>query len=424
MLKTRLFVLMVLQLFIWGAWLPVIFGYLGNAPLSFEPWQQSWVLNAFAIGSFAAMFFSTPFADRLFSAEKFLAVSHLIGGASLLALTWVTDFPTFFTLMLIHCLAYVPTLSIANTVAFTHITDAKGEFGLVRMGGTLGWILASWPLFFILEGVAKENAMAYKANVFLYGGIVEIVLAAFCLTLPNTPPRKGDGTQPFLLFLESFKLLKHPFIAVLFVVTFIDAAVHQCFFIWTDDFLRNGVGIEAKWVMPIMSIGQIAEIGTMAVLGFFLKNLGWKLTMTFGILGHFVRFGVFALMPDNAPVVIAINVLHGICYAFFFATVYIFVDEFFPKSMRSTAQGMFNFLIFGMGPFVGTFVWPMTKYLAPRDATGKILDYQNVFLAPAGTALVAAAILFIFFRVPDRYGHELPATRHNGEGDEILGKSV
>jgi hypothetical protein len=47
-----------------------------------------------------------------------------------------------------------------------------------------------------------------------------------------------------------------------------------------------------------------------------------------------------------------------------------------------------------------------------------------VFLAPAGTALVAAAILFIFFRVPDRYGHELPANRHNGEGDEILGKSV
>ncbi|MFZ4645459.1 MAG: hypothetical protein ACOYNP_06850, partial [Gemmataceae bacterium] len=104
--------------------------------------------------------------------------------------------------------------------------------------------------------------------------------------------------------------------------------------------------------------------------------------------------------------------------------VYIFVDEFFPKSMRSTAQGMFNFLIFGMGPFVGTFVWPMTKDLAPLDAKGNILDYQNVFLAPAGTALVAAAILFIFFRVPDRYGHELPATRHNGEGDEILGKSV
>jgi nucleoside transporter len=424
MLKLKLFILMVLQLFIWGAWLPVIFGYLGNPPLSFSETQQSWVLNAFAIGSFAAMFFSTPFADRMFPAEKFLAASHLIGGGSILALTWVSDFNTFFLLMLVHCLAYVPTLSIANGLAFSHLTDAKGEFGPVRMGGTVGWILASWPLFFILQGVPKENEMAAKANVFLIAGVAEIALAFFCLSLPHTPPKKGDGTQPFLLFLESFKLLKHPFIAVLFIVTFIDAAVHQCFFIWTDTFLVKRVEIDAKWIMPIMSIGQVAEIGTMAVLGFFLKNLGWKLTMTFGILGHFVRFGVFALMPDNAPLVIAINILHGVCYAFFFATVYIFVDEFFPKSMRSTAQGMFNFLIFGMGPFVGNFVWPMTKQLAPLSDNGDILDYRNIFLAPAGTALAAAAILFIFFRVPDRYGHELPADRKEGEGDEVFGKAV
>lgn len=121
---------------------------------------------------------------------------------------------------------------------------------------------------------------------------------------------------------------------------------------------------------------------------------------------------------------IAINILHGVCYAFFFATVYIFVDEFFPKSMRSTAQGMFNFLIFGMGPFVGNFVWPMTKQLAPLSENGEILDYRNIFLAPAVTALAAAAILFIFFRVPDRYGHELPADRKEGEGDEVFGKAV
>ena len=132
MLKLKLFILMVLQLFIWGAWLPVIFGYLGNPPLSFNETQQSWVLNAFAIGSFAAMFFSTPFADRMFPAEKFLAASHLVGGGSILALTWVTDFNTFFILMLVHCLAYVPTLSIANGLAFSHLTDAKGEFGLAK----------------------------------------------------------------------------------------------------------------------------------------------------------------------------------------------------------------------------------------------------------------------------------------------------
>src|SRR3954447_14667786 len=109
--------------------------------------------------------------------------------------------------------------------------------------------------------------------------------------------------------------------------------------------------------MAAMSVGQVAEIGTMAVLGYFLKKLGWRWTMIIGILGHAARFGVFAFFPDPTLAVL-VNVLHGICYAFFFATVYIFVDEFFPKDARSSAQGLFNALILGLGPIVTNIVSP------------------------------------------------------------------
>src|SRR5204863_1240068 len=130
------------------------------------------------------------------------------------------------------------------------------------------------------------------------------------------------------------------FLLVLFVVTFFDAAVHQCYFIWTNTYLKS-IGIAANWVTPIMSIGQVAEIGTMAILGMCLARLGWRYTMVIGILGHAARFAVFAFMPYPEVAILA-NLLHGICYAFFFATVYIFVDEFFPKDARSSAQGLFN----------------------------------------------------------------------------------
>jgi len=62
------------------------------------------------------------------------------------------------------------------------------------------------------------------------------------------------------------------------------------------------------------------------------------------------RFVVFALMPDATAALVAVQVLHGICYAFFFATVYIFIDVAFPKDVRSSAQGLFNLLILGEGP--------------------------------------------------------------------------
>jgi hypothetical protein len=144
----KLFAMMFLEFFIWGAWLPLIFGYL--PALQFNAFQQSLILNAFPAAAILAMFFSNQFADRYFAAEKFLAISHLIGGISILALFWVTNFWAFFALMLIHCIFYVPTISITNSIAFASMKDAQKEFGIVRMGGTIGWIAAAWPPVFLL----------------------------------------------------------------------------------------------------------------------------------------------------------------------------------------------------------------------------------------------------------------------------------
>ncbi len=424
--RARLSAMMFLEFFIWGAWLPLIFGYLPS--LGFDATQTAWIVNAFAIGSFTAMFFSTQFADRSFAAEKFLAFSHRVGGVSILALFWVKDFWPFFLLMLVHSLFYVPTISITNSIAFANLRDPQKEFGQVRMWGSIGWIAASWPFVFLLAdwsqvpefgsvpfgewlgaalGTPKSGAelQAAKASTFLVAGIASLALAALSLTLPHTPPRKaGAGVERFA-WVEAARLLKVPFVLVLFVVTFFDAAVHQGYFVLTDTFLVKGVGIAPNWTMPVMSIGQVAEIGTMAFLGAVLKSLGWRKTMTLGILGHALRFGVFAFAPVKELVVASI-LLHGICYAFFFATVYIFIDEFFPKDARSTAQGLFNFLILGLGPFVGTFAW--LKLLAAVTTEAGI-DFRTLFLVPSATALAAAIALFLFFRPPQRAAAEVPA---------------
>src|SRR5438105_344605 len=122
-IRTRLSVMMFLEFFIWGAWLPLFFAYLPER--GFNAVQQSWILNTFAIASFVGMFFSNQFADRNFAAERFLAFSHLIGGLAFLGLVWVKSFWPFFSLMLVHCLVYVPTISITNSIAFAQMKDAQ-----------------------------------------------------------------------------------------------------------------------------------------------------------------------------------------------------------------------------------------------------------------------------------------------------------
>jgi nucleoside transporter len=392
--RSRLSVMMFLEFFIWGAWLPKCFNYLTY--LDFGTWEKAAVMNAFTIASIAAMFFSNQFADRNFAAEKFLAFSQLVGGAAMLALTWVDDFGLFFSLMLLHSLFYVPTISITNSIAFANLSNPQKDFGPVRLWGTIGWIAASWPFVLILSGTGDEAKDAIRYT-YLVAGIASFVLAGFSLTLPHTPPRPAKQGGEKLAWLEALRLLRSPFILVLFIVTFLDSTVHACYFIWTDRFLVESIGIPDRWVMPAMSVGQFAEIGTMALLGYFLKRLGWRTTMTFGILGHALRFAVFALAP-NPFLAIAINVVHGICYAFFFATVYIFVDEYFPKDARSSAQGLFNLQILGLGPCVGYFLWP---YLGDQVfKVGKEVDYRALFLVPTGLAVFAAAFLFLFFWPP------------------------
>lgn len=425
--RFKLFVMMALEFFIWGAWLPLIFGYLPS--LGFSPAQQSWILNAFPIAAIVGMFFSNQFADRNFAAEKFLAFSHLIGGLAMIGLAFTKAFWPFFGLMLVHCLLYVPTISITNSIAFANMKDPQKEFGVVRVGGTIGWILAAWPFTFILvdwdkvhaanpqglkdwlgtvlgSGLSGNALQAATTWTFIVAGVASLLLAAFSFVLPHTPPKKAAaGAGEKLAWLEAVKLLKHPFVLALWVVTLVDSFIHNCYFNWTGSFLgaareAGGVGIPGNWIMPVMSVGQIAEILTMFILGATLKRLGWRTTMIVGILGHAARFAVYAFFPQHHELIILVQILHGICYAFFFATVYIFVDAYFPKDARASAQGLFNVMILGVGALLANSICPwliQEKFTHPLT---KLTDFHGLFLVPMFAGLAAAVALALFFHPP------------------------
>ena len=387
----RLSTMMFLEYVIWGSWLPLLALYLGNV-LGFSGSQIGWIFATPAIGCVVALFVGGQLADRVMSTERLLAVLHVIGGAAMLALAFQTTFWGFFVIMLAYQLAYIPTMSLTNAIAFHHAQDSRKDFGRIRLWGTIGWIAASWPFVFILAGKTGEALEAALSSIFLVAALASFALAAFSLTLPHTPP--GRDAQASNAPLEAIRFLAVPAILVLFVVTFMDALVHQAYFQLTSPFLERS-GLAANWIMPAMSIGQIAEILTMAILGTVLSRYGWRTTMAVGIAAHALRFFVYAI-GDPLWVMVAINVVHGMCYAFFFAAVYIFVDEYFPKDSRASAQGLFNLLILGLGPFFGSLLWGRLADTL-RTASGEV-DYQTLFQAPAWLAVAAMVLLLVAFR--------------------------
>src|SRR5260370_42613634 len=170
--------------------------------LHFKGWQQHLAGRMFAIASVFGIFFSNQFADRNFAAEKFLAFSHLIGGLALVGAAFSKEFAPFFLCFLLYGLLYVPTISVTNSLAFAHLKDAAKDFGFVRMGGTIGWIVGSWPFIFLLGAPSTISAMRW---IFLGAVFLLFVVMVFDTPLLHTPPRRDMEGIDRLAWLKAVK---------------------------------------------------------------------------------------------------------------------------------------------------------------------------------------------------------------------------
>jgi nucleoside transporter len=408
----RLSVMMFLQFFVWGAWYVSQTGFMNAHGL------RNLVAWAYTVGPIAAIispFFLGMVADRFFASQKVLAVLHAVGGAAMLLVPsmtreyaggWALLHP-YIMLLMVHMLCYMPTVALTTSLSMHNLANAEKQFPIVRVWGTIGWIvgnivvggnLKDWGFpdaVWIAEG-DKSPAQFYVT------GAAGLLLGVYALTLPHTPPPLAGRktTVREALGLDALRLLKRRSFLVFILCSFLICIPLAGYYNYARTYV-DATGLFRNATLT-MSYGQFAEIFFMYAMPLCFARLGVKWMLAVGMLAWVVRYGLFAgAATDHVKwMVLGGIVLHGICYDFFFVTGMIYAEKAAPHEIRGQSQGFLVLVTQGLGLGIGAQAFgKLVNLYTTTAADGTVeLDWKHIWLWPCLFAGVILAVFLAFFK--------------------------
>jgi nucleoside transporter len=408
MIRTRLSAMMFLQFFIWGAWYTTVAVYMTKHGMAD---QTYWPFTVNPIAAIVAPFFLGLVADRYFATEKVLGTLHLLGAAIMFMVPRAVTSPsTFILLLLLYNICYMPTLGLSSSLAFHNIQDQEKQFPMIRVFGTIGWIVAGLFISFALSpmigAAAEETAAPLYATA-----IASALLGIYSFTLPHTPPPARGQVVSIrsIVGIDAFRTLGSQSFYVFVAASLLLCIPLAAYYNFTQIFL-GAAGV--KNIAATQTIGQMSETGFMLLMPLMFARLGVKRMLMLGMAAWVLRYALFALAAPAAVFwMILIGIaLHGICYDFFFVTGQIYVDKRATPAVRSQAQGFFVLITYGVGMLIGAQIAGRVHGRFLGGAQALTLDqWARFWWLPAGFAAAVLVFFALAFHEGERARSAAPA---------------
>jgi nucleoside transporter len=395
--QARLCVMMFLQFFIWGGWFVTMGSFLASNLAA----SGSQIGSAYSTQSWGAIF--APFifgllADRYFQAQRLLCILHLAGAALMVELARAPGFATFYPCLLLYMILYMPTLALANAVAFRQLSDPSRQFARIRVWGTVGWIAAGLAISFVFAWDSPEAMSGGSLkNTFLMCAAASFLLGIYSLTLPSTPPGVDRGAKVHMgdfLGLQALKLLREKNFLVFFLASVSICVPLAFYYQHANQFLTE---IHVANPTGKQTLGQMSEVLFMLMIPVFLQRFGMKITLLVGMLSWAIRYLMFAFGNAGAGAWLLIVgiALHGVCYDFFFVSGQIFIDSKAGKDVKSAAQGLITLATYGVGMLAG--FW-LAGRVTDIYSINDVHDWRSIWLVPAVVAALVFAVFALTFK--------------------------
>ena len=381
-IKFRLTLLSFLQFFVWGAWLITIANYWFGT----KQWDGTKFGAVFSTMGIASVFMPTLvgiIADRWINAERIYGILHILYAAVLFYLPQVTTPDTFFVVMLLAMVFYMPTIALANSISYTILKnnnyDVVKDFPPIRVWGTIGFIVAMW-----ITNLSGNKASEFQ---FYIAGAAAVLLGLYSFALPACKPQKlisKDSSLVEVLGLNAFKLFGNYKMALFFIFSmFLGGALQltnaygDVFLSEFENFPKYADSFVVKYSTIIMSISQVSETLFILAIPFFLRKYGIKNVMLLSMFAWVLRFGLFSFgNPTSGLWMIILScIIYGMAFDFFNISGSLFVETNTNSKIRSSAQGLFMMMTNGFGAIIGSVSagWAIDKFFTQKFSTADSL---------------------------------------------------
>ena len=401
--RIQLMIMMFLQFVVWGAWYGQLSKYL--FAIGFDGAQVGNIYSTFSIAMIISPFIAGMIADRFFAAQKVLGVLNLAGAVLLFFLTRITDYPTFYLVMLLYCLTFAPTIALTSSISMRQMNNPEKEFPAIRVLGTIAWI-------------AVTNLVGYmgwgdKNTIFYVSMITATVMGLYSFTLPNTPPVASGrvsvgqivGKDAFVLFKDrSFAIFFLSSVLICIPLSFYYAMANPSI---TDAYKAAFIAANPGKELPAtffvenkMSLGQASEIIFMLLIPFAYKRFGIKNILIIGLVAWIIRFLFFGY--GNATtgewMLYGGIILHGLCFDFFFVSGMIYTDLKAGEKIKAQAQGLISLATYGLGMYIGSVISGYVAKMYTSEGPEAVVNWTKVWMVPAGIAVVVLLLFVLFFK--------------------------
>jgi nucleoside transporter len=389
--KVQLSFLFFLEFFIWGGWF-VTMGTFLSQQFDASGGQLAMAYETQSIGAIIAPFIIGLIADRYFAAQKILGILHLVGAVLLYLAGASESFSSFYPFILGYMLLYMPTLSLANAIAFHQMDNPSKEFAPIRVLGSLGWIIAGLSIgYFAWE---SSQLLTYT---FYMTSLASAMLGVYSFFLPNTPPKVKRGEKVNLrsiLGLDALVLFKDRSYLIFFIASVLVCIPLAFYYQHANQFL-NEVGMQAA--ASKMILGQISEVFFLLLLPLFLNRFGLKKVLIFGVLAWGLRYLLFAYGDAGQQVWMLLFgiILHGICYDFFFVSGQIYTDFKAGSQYKSAAQGLITLATYGLGMLIG---FRLAGWLTDQYVGESGHFWKEIWIQPAIFSFVILILFLVSFK--------------------------